>query len=244
MTSLVLPAPPQVEALGRAALYSLCALGLATPAPARWGMLHSVVLPAIRSLELPQPVSSLAGAAADAAPLDPAALAGPHLRLFPPIASQDAPAYETAYRGQDVFAQVALLADVAGFYRAHGFRAGGAERERPDHIVTEVEFCAVVCRKEAHALADLGPEQVEVCRDTRAGFLRDHLGCWAPAFGQRVSAVAEHPFHRAVGALLSAWVDAELLDLGIQPVEVVERPLPQDPPDDGMCGPCPLAGGG
>jgi hypothetical protein len=27
--------------------------------------------------------------------------------------------------------------------------------------------------------------------------------------------------------------------MGVTPVEIVESPLPQEPPDDGLCGPCP-----
>jgi TorA maturation chaperone TorD len=197
-----------------------------------------VVLPAVVALDLGNEIRARVEEVSKSAPSTADELTRAHLRLFPPIASQDAPGYETAYRGKDLFRQVDLLADIAGFYRAHGLRAGGAERERVDHIVVELEFCAVLGRKEAQALADLGSEEVEVCRSTLAGFLRDHLGCWGPAFGRRVARVSEHPFYRAAGELVSAWIESDLDELGIQPAEVADRPLPQTPIDDGGCGPC------
>ena len=52
--------------------------------------------------------------------------------LFPPVETPDCPAYESAYRGRDVWGQTDLMADVAGFYRAHGLRVGAPIRERPD----------------------------------------------------------------------------------------------------------------
>ncbi|HSL26566.1 MAG TPA: molecular chaperone TorD family protein [Acidimicrobiia bacterium] len=242
MTSLLLAEPAQVEALGRAAVYALCSHALAAPTPARWAQLHTVVLPAVLALDLGSGLEAKIEGVARFTPPDPSDLKAAHLRLFPPIASQDAPGYETAYRGQDLFQQVDLLADIAGFYRAHGLKPGGGERERVDHIVVELEFCAILARKEAYALGNLGAEEVEVSRSTAASFLRDHLGCWGPAFGRRIAIVAEHPFYRSVGALLAAWIEAHLAQLGLQPAEIADSPLAQAPPDDVGCGPCPLPG--
>src|SRR5690606_16188236 len=100
----------------------------------------------------------------------------------------------------------------------------GEERERPDHIVVELEFCSLVYRKELHALAELGGEEVEVCRQTIRSFLADHLACWAPAFGRRVAAVASHAWYRELGELLAVWVEADTARLGVVPTEVAERP--------------------
>jgi TorA maturation chaperone TorD len=162
-----------------------------------------------------------------------------HLALFPPIASQDAPGYETGYRGDGIFQQSALIADIAGFYRAFGLRAGGREMERPDHITVELEFMAVLARKEALALRHGSAENVSVCRDAAATFLRDHLGCWAPAFGRRARAVTASPWLGGIGEMLALWVEQDMEAMGVVPVEIVEGPLPQEPPDDGLCGPCP-----
>lgn len=231
-----------IEAAGRAVLYSLCAYGLALPTPARWERIERDLLPAALALEAPEPLPKLIRDLAAAAPRSCDDLRAAHFRLFPPIASQDAPGYETAYRGDDIFRQVEILADIGGFYRAHGLAAGGEEKERPDHIVVELEFCALVSRKELYALQHLGPEEIDVCQSTRCAFLRDHLGCWGPGFGRRVAAVADHGFYRRMGELTAAWIEADLASIGVTAAEQADRPLPQDPPEEFGCGPCPLPG--
>lgn len=230
--------PAVIDTLGRATLYALAAHGLAHPTERRREVIEQRLLPAACELDPTGPLADALDRLERSSPVTAAELRPHHLRLFPPIASQDAPGYETAYRGDDLFRQVDLLADIAGFYRAHGFEAGGAEHERPDHIVVELEFMSLVCRKEAHALLHLGPDQVEVCAATRRAFLRDHLGCWAPAFAARVEAVSTHPWYTAVGSLVAAVVTSDLSAEGIEPSERVEQPLPPPPPDEDACGPC------
>lgn len=231
-----------VACAGRATMYALLAHGLAPPQPARWRVLQEILLPAAASLLLPDQAAAAVKDLAETAPDVSEDVAKAHLVLFPPVAHQDAPGYETAYRGEDLFRQMDLLADVAGFYRAHGLQVGGAERERPDHIVVELEFCSLLSRKELHALHELGSEQVTVCRDTLQAFLTDHLACWAPAFGRRAAVVATHPWYRTLGELTAQWVETDAAALGISPKEVALQPLPRQPPDDGACGPCPVGG--
>lgn len=232
----------RVEATGRFSMYSLLAVGFAFPTVDRFASIESSLLPAASLLDVAPDVNAAVRRVAESfSPDIPSARAG-HILLFPPISSQDAPGYETGYRGDGVFQQSALLADVAGFYRAHGLRAGGSERERVDHIVVELEFMAVVARKELLAIREGSSEHVEICRDTAAGFLRDHLGCWAPAFGNRTGVVSANQWYAALGDLLATWIEADMAALCVVPVEEVEGPLPQEPPDDGTCGPCPPAG--
>ncbi len=232
----------QVEAAGRSALYSLCAYGLARPTARRWSLMDEVLIPAILALDVPGLDRSVIEEVAAAFPADHQMLAGSHLRCFPPVASQDAPGYETAYRGDDLFGQVEILADIGGFYRAHGVAAGGSERERPDHIVVELDFCAFISRKEAYAWEHFGTDEVEMCIEARTLFLRDHLGCWGASFGRRLALVAEHPFHRAVGGLTAGWIEADMAAAGVSPRERVDSPLPPPPLDGEGCAPC-ISGG-
>lgn len=229
-----------VDAAGRATVYALLAHGMATPTADRWHVVRSSLLPATSSLEFGSPLDGRLQALVSSIPVSVEHLRPAHLALFPPVAHQDAPGYETAYRGEDLFRQMDMLADIAGFYRAHGFQVGSAERERPDHIVVELEFCSVLARKELHALAELGAIEVEVCRDSTRSFVAEHLACWAPAFGRRAAALAAHPWYAALGEFLADWVEADTAALGVCPVETAEEPLPQEPPDDGSCGPCPV----
>ncbi|HEX6222750.1 MAG TPA: molecular chaperone TorD family protein, partial [Acidimicrobiia bacterium] len=213
------------------------------PTGDRLERLSSTVFPAVLVFETSPRVDVALTALRRSLPRDVDVMRDQHIQLFPPIASQDAPGYETGYRGDGIFQQAAIIADIAGFYRAHGLRAGGEERERPDHIVTELEFMAVVARKEAMALKSENAENASICRHTSSGFLRDHLGCWAPAFGSRAAAVSESPWYSALGELLAVWVPEDMAGFGVEPVEVVERPIVQEPPDDGACGPCPPPAG-
>lgn len=229
-----------VETAGRAAVYSLLALGLSHPDPARLHLVATRLAPTVARLALPDPLDALVEAVGAAVPTDLEAARHHHAVLFPPVASQDAPGYETGYRGDGIFQQAALMADVAGFYRVHGLRAGGKEMERPDHIVVQLDFMAVLARKEALARRAGSVENASVCRDTAASFLGEHLGCWAPAFGRRAAAVTGSPFLRGLGELLATWVEMDMEALGVAPIEVVAGPLPQQPPDDGACGPCPV----
>lgn len=233
-----------IEATGRVAVYSLLAVGLAYPDAARLDLLATRLLPAVAALELPAPLGGAIGDLAGAIPVDADVARAHHVALFPPIASQDAPGHETGYRGDGIFQQAPIMADIAGFYRAHGLRAGGSEKERPDHIVVELDFMSVVARKEALALDRGAFEDASVCRETAASFLQAHLGCWAPAFGRRVAALAASGWLRGLGELLAMWVESDMLILDVEPLEVVEGPLPQEPPDDGTCGPCPVGSWG
>jgi TorA maturation chaperone TorD len=240
MTAATAPMHDMVTAAGRSLVYSLLATGFARPTADRIRAIRAVLLPAIESLDLPQSIETALQEVGSSIPTDLGEAAAAHLSLFPPISSQDAPGYETAYRGDGIFQQSTLLADIAGFYRAHGLRAGGEEKERLDHIVVELEFMALVARKELSAAQADRVEAAEVCRRTAEQFLRDHLACWAAAFGRRCSTVSDDRWLQALGSLLAPWVEADAAALGVTPVEEVDQPLAQEPPDDGACGPCPV----
>jgi len=94
------------------------------------------------------------------------------------------PVYETSYEpgpgasGGPTF----QMADIAGFYRAFGFEVSG---ERPDHIVPELEFLALVLVKEAYALMAGQVEGAEICATARRRFIAEHLGRWLPMLRER-----------------------------------------------------------
>jgi DMSO reductase family type II enzyme chaperone len=233
-----------LEAASRSTLYSLLAAGLGWPTVEKMSALESILLPTAAALSLEGSLRTALAACDRSSLSDMKALRSAHILLFPPVSSQDVPGYETAYRGEGVFQQSALLADIAGFYRAHGLRAGGSDRERLDHITVELEFMALIARKEVFALQMEGPEEVEVCGQTARDFLQNHLACWAPAFGRRAAQVSAHPWYQAIGELLATWVEADAAAYEVIPVEMTDQPLPQEPPDDGQCGPCPIPTGG
>jgi len=97
------------------------------------------------------------------------------------------PVYETSYEpgpgssGGPTF----QMADIAGFYRAFGFEVSG---ERPDHIVPELEFLALVLVKEAYALMAGDVGGAEICATARGKFVAEHLGRWLPMLRERARA--------------------------------------------------------
>lgn len=95
------------------------------------------------------------------------------------------PLYETSYEGGRGSPGGATfqMADIAGFYRAFGFEASG---ERPDHVVPELEFLALLLMKEAYARISGDAEGAEVCASARGKFVAQHLGEWLPDFAGRV----------------------------------------------------------
>jgi TorA maturation chaperone TorD len=222
-------------AIARSVVYSLLSRLLAYPSLQHRAHIEGALAPVLQGLELSPEVDGPLRAALSeyAASLDEVRRA--HTLLFPPIESQDCPAYETAYSAADVFRQAHTMADVAGFYRAHGLEVGGVERERPDHITTELEFMAFMAAKEAWAIAHLGDEQIQECRRTQGRFLSEHLGCWGASLGLRIGARATHPLYRAVGDLLAAWLEEDMGSLGLAPARRYEHPVPPEEPDDGEC---------
>lgn len=234
MTSM---SPQWAEATARSAVYSFLSRSLALPTDTQREVILGAVLPLVEQIETGDAhLDELLATAVHEQRVAADDLRRAHQGVFTHIESQDCPPYETAYDQREVFRQSAIMADVSGFYRAHGVKIGGAERERPDHIGAELEFMAFMARKEAYALDNLGPDEVAECERTQAHFLRDHLGRWAPSFGRRMAEVAEHPAFVAMGRLLAAWVEADMAAWGVTPSDRLDEPQPMEPPDDGLCG--------
>ncbi len=240
-------AAPWQTAVAQGLVYDYLSRLLAAPDEARWADLRDVRGPMIESIE-PSDAGLSGGlraavAAVATATLDEARVA--HQLLFPLVESQDCPAYETAYRSRDIWVQTDLMADAAGFYRAHGVRVGLPRPERPDHITVELEFMGLLARKEAAAL-ELGlSEGVAICGEMGDAFLRDHLGCWGIGFGRRVEHLATAPYLVAAGGLLATWLETELAVRSVVPAEQSDTPIPvgaEDTTDsraeDDGCGSC------
>ena len=224
-------------AVGRAAIYSFLSRSLLFPTPETRETIRNQVVPVLEALSSTSAeLDGLIAAAVCAHDVDLDELRNAHGRIFTHIENQDCPAHESAYSPGDVFRRADLMADVAAFYRAHGLQVGGSWRERVDHITTELEFMSFLGRKEAYAGEHLGGDEVEECRRTQIHFLRDHLGCWAGGFADRVQVVADHPYFVAIGSLLSSWIETDLAWFEVEPLSLRTEPQPLPPPDDHGCG--------
>lgn len=223
-------------ALGRYACYRFLVDCFSFPDEAEREALRRQVVPVLRGVRsgiAPLDTALDAALATWESPVDE--LRAEHAGVFTHIDSQDCPPHESAFVSDDIFRQTHVMADVAGFARAHGLRVGGRARQRPDHIATELEFMAFMATKEAYALEHLGADEVEECRRTQDHFLRDHLGCWGPAFGRRVELVAPAGLLREAARLLQVWLDTELDVAGIVTAETYDGPAPRQAPEEEGC---------
>lgn len=132
-----------------------------------------------------------------------------------------APLYETEYGRQRAFFKANELAALSGFYHAFGFEQGGegTAREMPDHLSVELEFYALLIMKEAH-LSDTGKaDGVEIVREARKKFLKEHLGKFLPALLARPG-VAESESYGPILRFCRDLVTAECGQLGVTPDSV------------------------
>jgi nitrate reductase assembly molybdenum cofactor insertion protein NarJ len=112
------------------------------------------------------------------------------------------PVNETAYIRRD---KGQIIADLCGFYRAFGFAPREGCGEKPDHLVTELEFVAIVLVMLARAET---AAQRATCRVALRSFMRDHLGDWLPLFRDRLAAVADLPLFVRIADLVPHVWDA------------------------------------
>lgn len=141
---------------------------------------------------------------------------------------------ETSYLRTDKGARMGQL---AALYDAFGARVGGRERERTDHVGSQLEFASLVCLNEAIAEQTNDSERLAISEDVHRVLAREHLATWLPAFVQRLESAAQHPFYQALGPLLDRWVKQDLAEH-----EWSADPVECDPlPDDDACITCPMA---
>ncbi len=176
-------------------------------------------------------------------------------RTFGMVASKDCPPYETDYcHWEDPTYRASQMADVAGFYRAFGVEPGGESAERPDHVVIELEFIALLHQKALIARSADEPEHAQVCLEAMQSFVRDHAGWWMPTFARcvqrRIERHADSPEHTplsvvtslvGVGDLLRAWAAILRTDAGLPASREIIAPKPpvyRPEEEDDTCASC------
>jgi TorA maturation chaperone TorD len=152
------------------------------------------------------------------------------------LVSNACPPYETEYiDSKSTFQRSHSLADISGFYSAFGLTTSSVHPERPDHIVQELEFMAFLLGQERLAAERDSTdriEQLDVCRDAQARFLREHLSWWAPVFARLLSHENQGSFYDAAGVFLAALIPAERALLGVVPAAQHAEPSPLEQPEE------------
>ncbi len=103
------------------------------------------------------------------------------------------------------------MADIAGFYTAFGL---GFDKERSDHISMELEFMRLLTLKEAKALMDNEPENLNICISAQKRFLESHPGRWVHLLSEAVEGIT---FYGHVCKFLNTYMEAECRLLSIKP---------------------------
>jgi TorA maturation chaperone TorD len=145
----------------------------------------------------PDGAAALGGLIEAAGAADPASWSDERTRLFE--GNLLCPPNETAFLRRD---RGAILADVCGFYRAFGFDLAPEAGEKADHIVTELEFTAMLLVLLARARERGNVDAEIVTREALAGFVRDHLDEWVAAFCEKLGETTAFPLYRAAATVL------------------------------------------
>ena len=92
-----------------------------------------------------------------------------------------------------------LLAELAGYYQAFGYRPAAAEPD--DHIAVEAGFVAYLKMKQAFALACGDGEHADIAAQAATVFLRDHVAVTAHPLAAKLSGRAPEYLARAARLL-------------------------------------------
>jgi TorA maturation chaperone TorD len=102
--------------------------------------------------------------------------------------------HESVWRDEDHLMLQEPTFAVRAFYHRHGVQAADWRQRADDHLVTELEFTALLLER-----GDL---------KEAARFLKTHLLTWLPSFATRVSQRAATPFYAALAGLTLATCEA------------------------------------
>ncbi|OGP05495.1 MAG: hypothetical protein A2Z91_09235 [Deltaproteobacteria bacterium GWA2_38_16] len=126
--------------------------------------------------------------------------------------------YETSYGPYKGMNKTIDLSDLMGFYKAFGFELGVDDKRRDmaDHVSVELEFYALLLMKEAYLKKHNDKEGTEIVLDACKKFLKDHLGRFISAIGNR-PAVLQHSFYSKVFEWSAVLVAEECKRLNVTP---------------------------
>ncbi|WP_336326071.1 TorD/DmsD family molecular chaperone [Halovenus sp. HT40] len=131
--------------------------------------------------------------------------------------------YELTYLPGPLMTTAREIADINGFYKAFNLALGDGENDRKDLLVFQLEFLSHLCLREAYLRQEGDDEGVEVVVDARRSFVEEHLGRWFWRFADEVCK-HDDDFYAALTDLLSAFVEAEIDVLDVDPEWVPDDP--------------------
>lgn len=198
----------------------------------RAGLGASSVVPLVAESEL-TPQSALADVLRCARDLDKEAWADEYVRMFDGATA--CPLNQASYIRRD---KGKILGDVSGFYIAFGWRCGLDTSERPDHLLSQLEFVGMLL-----ALASQAPDKAskDLAAEALSKFAREHMHDWLPAVCWQMCEESQIEYFGAVSQWLlvlwqtltdiHAWPIDELPDKRLKPIVDPDDPYECGAPD-------------
>ena len=116
--------------------------------------------------------------------------------------------HESAFRADARTGQVAeVVAELKRTVLRFGLQLEDAQRDMVDHLGTELEVMASLCRREGERRSQ--DRSVDRVLAQQMEFLEDHLLVWAPAYAQRVIESKDHAAYTAVASALVSFLADE-----------------------------------
>lgn len=142
------------------------------------------------------------------------------------------PVNEAGYIRRD---KGAILSDICGFYHAFGWTAATNSGERPDHLLVELEFTAMLLVMSARAKTR---DQAELTEEALAEFTRQHLSDWLFAFCEQLKLSTSYPIYLGASDLLSRIWNAlvQWHDWTIDPAPASTAGMACEPENPYECG--------
>lgn len=111
--------------------------------------------------------------------------------------------FSSVYLDADGLLMGESTSKVAEFYDKAGIQVAKDFQNPPDHIVAELEFYALLLKKEAEEGTDLWQE-------LREQFFNDHLVLWVFKFTDKLKTHASTDFFKSLGSLIEDVIHSEV----------------------------------
>ena len=90
-----------------------------------------------------------------------------------------------------------------------GVEAGKAFTEPPDHIATELQFMAYLCRRTGESVEAERGDEADAYARRQKDFLKDHLSVWTGPFAKKVLENAKTGFYRGTATITKRFVELD-----------------------------------
>ena len=118
------------------------------------------------------------------------------------------PLFEGMHRNNE--GRAGILEDLLRYYEFFDIKLSETDRDYPDHLVTELEFLAWLCHREAAARQE--GLDIEPFRRASRDFLDRHLAAWLPEFCSKLERTKTA--YEKYGSMLRKLVEEHRRQLG------------------------------